>query len=276
MEASPILRNRSGQGTVENLMLTAILAAVLLPIVYETVLVPLLNVYKENRGQLVTFVSQKKKTTVPSGWFASERMAQLKEPKKIDETQEIKTDSIPEPGEVAEPKTISEPKEIQTKPINEPKTIQEPKTINPPSSGKGGGSGSGAGGSGSAMGPGSQDPNFFSGDKADGGAKSEGQIAAGDAGRGSGSSSGGDEYSPQGKVQAGGLRGDEKGQGPDGKKDDSSVEKRSKQNLALNETREAERSRSSPFDWWLLIKILIIGLIIFLLILIGLSNLKRR
>lgn len=275
MIGSTTIKNRSGQGTVENLMLTAILAAVLLPIVYEQVLVPLLNTYKQNRGQLVEFVSQNKKTTVPSGWFASERMAQLKEPQRINEPDKINPDDLPEPGQSPESEGLKEPDAIQSRPLNEPKSLKEPDKLNPKSLGGPGGAGSGSQGKGSAMGSGSQDPDFF-GNKTEGGAKTEGQSGPGDGSAGRGSVSGGDEYSPNGRVQAGGIKGEDKGPQSDRKKSDSSIEGKSKKNLALNETREAEQSRSSPFDWWLLIKILIIGLIIFLLILIGLSNLKKR
>ena len=44
----------------------------------------------------------------------------------------------------------------------------------------------------------------------------------------------------------------------------------------MQKVMEEEEARGKAFDWWFLIKLLIIFGILFLLLLIALSNLKRR
>ncbi len=269
--------NRRGQGTVENLMMTAVIAAVLIPIVYKFALVPLIELFKGQKKGLVSFLAQDNKRTVPNEWFAGERLAQLKDPKNIEEPKEIKTDDINEPGEISPPKDINAPQDIKTKPIKAPKNIKEPKKINAPGSINPGGGGRGGGGGRAALGSGAQDPDFFGGgDKkeatsADGFQSGDGTVAKGDGPKGSS-----DEYSPKNRIGNRNQKDTALEKQKKTKQDDMSPDKRAKQNLVLSEARDEERSRASPFDWWLLIKVLIVGLIIFLVILIGLSNMKKR
>jgi hypothetical protein len=44
----------------------------------------------------------------------------------------------------------------------------------------------------------------------------------------------------------------------------------------MEKAEEEERARESAFDWWLILKILIVLAIIFLLVLIAIGNAKRR
>jgi hypothetical protein len=270
-----LILNRRGQGTVENLMMTAVIAGLLIPIVYEFALSPLLETMQGQRQNLVDFVSQKNKNPVPSAWFAAERMAQFKEVKDIDSAKDIEgPKEIPPPGEISSPQDIKSPQAVKSPDIKPPKAIQSPQNISSPSTP---GLGGGAGGTGSALGSNAQDPDFFGGDKNSGAEDSaDSQNAGGSQGYGKGGGAQFDEYSPKDGRRTE-FTGPEKKQ--DGAKQDqasASAERRDRQNLLLSATREDERGRSSPFDWWLLIKLLILGLIIFLVILIGLSNMKKR
>jgi hypothetical protein len=279
MKREGFLFNRRGQGTVENLMMTAIIAGLMIPIVYKYALSPLMTTLQGQRKNLVDFVAQTNKKPVPSAWFARERLAQLKETKDIESPKDI--DSPPDiapPGELSPPQGIQSPKQIQAKPIPPAKPIPAPKNIQSPSTpGSNGGRGGGAGGAGSALGGGADDPNFF------GGGGGGDKTASGEDGTsGSGSKASGgrsgefDEYAPGGtrRAESGALVKDQENKTKDAT--EASLDKKSKQNLQLSEAREQEAARQSPFDWWLLIKLLILGLIIFLVILIGLSNMKKR
>lgn len=274
MKRGLIFSNQHGQVSVENILITLIIAGLMIPFVYKYALGPMLDKMQGQRKNLVDFVAQNNKKPVPSSWFASERVAQIKDVKDIDAPKEIEVKEIPEPGEIPN-KDIQDPKEIKVKEIKAPKAIPPPKPISVSSNpGQGG---AGAGGAGSALGGETQDPNFFGGGEKGGG--NDGKNAENSSGMSQQSGSDGkfsDEYAPKNQ------RRDESQQvGKDqdrGSKDsvDGSLEKNSKKNLLLNEVREEEQARSSPFDWWLIIKLLILGLIIFLVVLIGLSNMKKR
>jgi hypothetical protein len=62
----------------------------------------------------------------------------------------------------------------------------------------------------------------------------------------------------------------------EGEKSDSATQARRYENEHIETVAEEERGKGRRFDWWFLIKILIVLLILFLLILIALSNLRRR
>lgn len=272
-----LILNRRGQGTVENLMMTAVIAGVLIPFVYKFALVPMLKDMQGQKQNLVDFVSQKNKKPVPSAWFAAERMAQFKEVKDIDNPKDIEgPQEITPPGEISSPQDIKSPQTVKSPDIQSPKAIQSPRNIPSPST-PGSGRAGGAGGAGSALGSTPQDPNFFGGDKTGGpGSSVNSENGGASQGYGKGGGSQFDEYAPK-NTRRTDFNGSEKKQ--EGTKQDqasASAERRDRQNLLLSETREDERGRSSPFDWWLLIKLLILGLIIFLVILIGLSNMKKR
>jgi hypothetical protein len=267
--------NRRGQGTVENLMMTAIIAGLLMPIVYKVVISPLMTTMQGQKRKLVDFVAQNNKQTVPSAWFASERMQKIKEDKTIDKPKDIESPEIPEPGQIPESKEIKPGKEIKSAEIKPPKDIPPPKPIGG-GGGTGGGGAGGASGSGSALGGSAKDPDFFSGEgNKDASASNDKQGGAG--GKDGGSRRGDfDEYSPRGS-----RTGDQKS-APQGKEQltkktgEANADSKNRQSMLLNETREDERARERPFNWWLLIKFLVIAFIIFLVILIGLSNMKKR
>lgn len=269
------ISNRRGQGTVENLMMTAIIAGLLMPVVYKVVISPLMATMQSQKRSLVDFVAQTNKKPVPSAWFASERMAQIKEDKSIEKPKDIESPEIPEPGQIPESKEIKSPKEIKSAEIKAPKEISAPKPIGGAGISAGGGGGR-AGGSGSALGGSAKDPDFFSsGGGKEGGASDDKQgVASGKVS----SNRGGDfdEYSPRGS------RTEEQKSAPQGKEQltkksgETNADSKNRQSLILNETREDEKARERPFNWWLLVKVLIIAFIIFLVILIGLSNMKKR
>lgn len=269
------ISNRRGQATVENLLMTAIIAGILIPIVYKYALTPMMDTIQGQKQNLVDFIAQKNNDPVPSTWFASERLAEFKDQKEIPAPKDIDApNDIPAPGEIPSPKDIQSPKDIKSKPIPPPKNIPSPNNIPSPGT-PGGAGGGGAGGTGSALGSGASDPSFFGGDS-EKGADDRGSEGAGSAGGRGGRGSSFDEYSPKNQ-----RREDTKSsakEGGEGAKDktEASLDQKSRQSLVLSEAKEAERERSYPFDWWLLIKLLIIGLIIFLVILIGLSNMKKR
>jgi len=269
---------RRGQGTVENLMLTAIIAGVLMPIVYKTVISPMLKTFQGERGRLVKFISQEPKKPVPNAWFKSERLAQLKDPKNIQEPKEINSNDLPEPGTLPPGQDLNDPKDLKGGEMKQPKELKEPRKLNEPKAIQSGNIGTGKGGSNNGSSVGAQDPDFFGGgDKKDKSGDSGGAITPGDGSVGKGSVSGGgrDEYAPK-KTNIENQKAGEAGRVGGDKKDEAGPDKKSKQNLVVNEVRQEERERSSGFDWWLLVKVLIIGLIIFLSILIGLSNMKKR
>ena len=83
------ISNRRGQATVENLLMTAIVAGILIPIVSKYALTPMMETMKGQRQNLVDFVAQNNKNPVPSAWFASERLAEFKEQKEIPAPKDI-------------------------------------------------------------------------------------------------------------------------------------------------------------------------------------------
>lgn len=271
------ISNRRGQGTVENLMMTAIIAGLLMPVVYKVIISPLMATMQGQKQKLVDFVAQTNKKPVPSAWFASERMAQIKEDKAIDKPKDLESPEIPEPGQIPESKEIKSPSEIKSNEIKAPKEISAPKPIgNASISGGGGGGGGGAGGAGSAMGGSAKDPDFFSsGGGKDGATSNDKQgIASGKAG----STRAGDfdEYSPRGAVAGEQKSAAQTKEQLTKKAGEVNADSKNKQSMLLNETREDEKARERPFNWWLLVKFLIIAFIIFLVVLIGLSNMKKR
>ncbi len=270
--------DQRGQGTVENLMMTAIIAGLLIPVVYKYALTPMLDTMQGQRKNLVDFVSQTNKKPVPTAWFASERLAQIKETQNIEAPKDIgNPNEIPPPGEISSPNDIKSPQNIKSPDIKSPKNIASPRDIPPPATPGQKGGGSGAGGAGSALGGGAQDPDFFgNGSKPEGPGSSDEGGSSGSS-QGYGAKSGQfDEYAPKSSQVAQSRDATKTKDEVQKDKTDGSAERRDRQNLLLSETREEENARSSPFDWWLLVKLLILALIIFLVILIGLSNMKKR
>ena len=275
-----------GNAFVDYLMMTAVVAGIMVPIVNRFFGQAIMDSLFANRQRLVDFIAQTPKRPVPNLWFAIERQGEVGGNGDVGGGG-----NLGEVGDVGGGGNLGEVGDVGGGgQLNNPRAVGgNGKLGNVGNVGGGGalgnvggsrGGGGAGGGAGGGLGSESAlNDNFLSpaekgsttaeGDSASGGTqKNYGRGASGPGESGSGDSGGRDSAGNTKTAKA-------PGDGGDSSKVDGGVESRKSQNLTIAQVEENERAKARAFDWWLLVKILIVLLILFLLILIALSNLKR-
>lgn len=275
-----LLGNCRGAGVVDYLMITIVIAAVAVPIIQSTFGEQINAALFSNRQKLVAFIAQQPKHTVPNQWFSQEPLGEVGGGGKVPEPKELKqvgevggNQQTSEPsGELGDVKAVGGEGQLGT--VGGVGGEGRLKQV-----GNVGGQGNIAGGRSSSAGLSagdSLDQGFFG--KSGGGPGNEGRPPGTDAeGATYGRSSGG-----------GGGSGGEEEVGPDGKKVTKADKRESSErpplgadqtrrdSIAMQAAEEEQERRKGQFDWWFLIRFLILLLIAFLILLIALSNLKKR
>lgn len=281
-------QSNAGSVVVDYLLTTAMVAGVLVPIILkfggESFKASLFG----QRQKMVSFLAQDRKQNVPSSWFSQENPPEVRgDNPNITVTQDISEGDPREPGEIS---TGGDPRVANLSDPNRDK-INSPENIsvgNPGGNGSGAGIGTGntngtggsagGGGSGSGAGNSATSSDFFSGrngaETTEGATRKTGEASGAYAGSKNGVGESGDEGDDF--SEEGGQKGKEKKDGQSQDKSENVADSRRKTQENLRLTEQAVEKRSGQFDWWLLLKILIVALIIFLIALIALSNLKRR
>jgi hypothetical protein len=287
------LRHRqAGSGLVDYLVLTAAVAAILFPVLQRAVFGPLEEAIFSQREGLVNFIGQSRKQPVPNEWFGAKEAKQVQGTRFQDQTLEPGQD-IDAPGAIDDPKAlaaqnIDNPKAIQNPSKIDTSAIGRPDSIAPPGelsagrldSGQLGASGGGGGGGGAGAGAGG---DFFAGNAGKGGGAKVGEAVA-DVSRNEskGSRRGGGGFDIEEVTSGGGetaVAKQSKADKSDGNKSQQAVaggvEARKRAMAAESEARADIDRRSSKIDWSKVIRTLILLLILFLVMLILLSNAKR-
>lgn len=267
------LRSR-GNTFVDYLLLSLVIAGIAIPIVMRFFGDPIRQTLFNNRQSLVDFLAQTPKRPVPNLWFAKERVASPPDP-NVDNPG-----AIDDPADGGEGPKIAGPGRIDSPNISAPRDISAPtiSDVGEISSGVAGpgGLGSGAGGPGSSSGSdGGLDSDFFS--KKSGTGSEDSTGAAGASGKsatplsiGSSESDGSERDFRDGKIKK-----DSKKEEQDSKSK-SETQSRKYQNEQLARLAQDEKAKERAFNWWFLIKILIIFAIFFLVILIVLGSARKR
>jgi len=272
-----IIRSQRGEGTVDYLIMTAMVVGIVFPLVIKYFGEPIMNSLNGQRSTLVQFVGQTPKRPVPNLWFAQERPAKVDNVTNVNDPRQVPIKEVDDPTELNDP-TRTDPTQLnqpKTQTVGNLKDVKGNDVSDLPAVRTGGGGGSGGGGSGVGAGSGNltADLTGSSGDSGKSG-------AAGESGKLGGykSGSGADGDSGEGGESGRGRR-DRKGgaSGKDGgESEEAAAESKRKDNLSVQQIEQQERTRNKAFDWWMLMKILIVFAIVILLGMIALSNLKKR
>lgn len=265
--------NSRGSSIVDYLMITAVVSAVVVPIILNKFGAPLIKTMTTERQKLVNFVGQTprgRKPPVPSSWFSQEKVAksggqELGTPGQLPPGAELNGT-----GSVGGAGTVGGSDLAQVKDLKDPQQLQTGNLGNTGNVGGGGALGSGQGG------PAGGD-DFFSKPATPPGATLGGQdeksgIAAGSGGGGNSGSEGRSSSREQPGSES--LMGETKKTDAQKEQASGGIDQKKRSFLAENAEKE-ERSRSEKFDWWTLIKILIVIFILALLFLIALGNTRR-
>ncbi|MFM8269930.1 MAG: hypothetical protein ACKN9V_07050 [Pseudomonadota bacterium] len=273
--------SRRGSVVVEYLMFIALVAAVAVPIFISKFGLPLLQTFKNERSKFVAIIGQtpkgRRKPPVPAEWFSQTPLPKIQpegipEGEAISESQSIETGQISggtpiQPGQIGSGSSIGGGQGIQTGAIQ---------TGEGGAGGSGGGRYSGAGTAGSGGMAGGDD--FFSKPPTAPGKKMRGEKSEdeGDGG-GSGRDSGGGEgetFSGRGDstVEGGKKNQQEKAKGEG---EGTRLGEGKKRGLVEAENELDERAKAKKFDWWLIVKILIIVFILALIFLIVIGNSRK-
>jgi hypothetical protein len=264
--------NSRGSSVVDYLMITAVVSAVVVPIILNKFGEPLMKTMTSERQKLVNFVGQTprgRKPPVPSTWFSQEKVAKpqgqdLGTPGQLPPGAELNG-----VGAVGGGGSVGSSDLAQVKDLKDPQQLQ---TGNLGNTGNVGGSGAlGSGQSGPAGGD-----DFFSKPATPPGATLGGQEEKSATAAGSGSGGSGSEGRTSSREQPGSesLMGESKKTDAQKEQADGGIDQKKRSFLAENAEKE-ERSRSGSFDWWTLLKILIVIFILALLFLIALGNTRR-
>jgi len=271
--------NKQGSSVVDYLMLTVVISAVAVPILYNNFGEPFVRTLQAERGKLVNFIGQtpsRRKPPVPAEWFSQERPAR---PDSKD------LGSGTGNGDLAindiEVNDIEGGKEIKTGNLSEgsrsAQDLKEPGAINVGANGGAGGAGgnyAGVGSQGGSSGMAGGD-DFFSSPPETPGKKG---VMGGDEVIGGGGSKGNRSGETSVAEREESMAGEKKA-GPGGGKEERSGESRlvegKNRTLVDAEERVEAQERKSKFDWWMIIKVLLVLFIIALLFMILLGNTKR-
>jgi len=262
---------------VDYLMITAVIAGVALPIAMKFILGPVSDNLIGQRQSLVSFLAQDRKQNVPNAWFSQENQGETGGKGQLPPVKDLADPNVADPSDIKPVGNIGQPTPKAPPNLKAVGRVNGPGQIT-----VGGGNGPGNAsnfGGGGGPGDGSLNDSFFDGSGQKGGTGNGGTNTNGQGndtygqggGRFSSTSAGDEEYS----AGEGGAK-----KGADKAKD--STDKSSTGDSAHRATLEGvkrveeEQSRKAKaFDWWLLIKILIIALILFLIVLIALGNTRR-
>jgi len=270
--------NQRGSSMVDYIMMTALVAGIVVPVIYVKFGAPFMETLSSERGKLVNFIGQTprgRKPPVPSTWFSQEKMGNTNSG-DLPEPSELAQD-----GELNESGELKEPGQLRTGNLKDVKPLKEPGALTTGELGAGalpGGGGLGAGtGAGSSRVAGGSD--FFSNPPSAPGASLRGEKGDEEIkGRAGGSSDDGGSNSSSGKlVDESGAVGQLKGGGKNDKKEEGPrVSDSKKRSLLEAEVSTQKVRQGGSFDWWLILKILIVLLIIALIFLILMGNTRRN
>lgn len=265
---SPIKCQR-GSALMEYLLLTVLISAIVVPIIISKFGVPFSQTMENERAKMVNFFAQtpksRQKPPVPASWFSQELPAKV------------------ESGQLNEAGSLGEPPPLETGEINGGQNIQSGElqaNDQALSSGSGmrtgqiRGGGVQAGGGSSSQSGGSE---FFSapttpGLRSDNQKTSETVSVGAKAPRTGGGWVAEEDGSGQGPISRAQNNTDKKQKAG---QEESELLTGKKGNLSDTEREIKQRERSKKFDWWLLIKILIIFGILVLLVVIILGSAKK-
>lgn len=269
-------KNQRGSAVMEYLLLIIFVSAVIVPILFSKFGGPFLQTMKNERQKMVTFFAQtpqgRQKPPVPASWFSQELPAKI-ESEQIRTGEPIEGSENLETGEIQGGQPIQAGSELKGgDEISGGQAINSGQIRSGTLRGTGGAQGGGAGGAGAGG------DDFFSVPDTPGMGAEKGTTAEKDSERGksSRSSRGGGlvalEEKSQDPISRPGTNKDEKGKE---RKEESQMLGDKKSDLVAAEQEVQERESRKKFDWWLLIKVLIVLGIIALLILILLGNTRR-
>lgn len=268
------MQNRRGNALIQYLMFIALVAAVAVPIFVSRFGDPLIQTFKNERGKFVAIIAQtpkgRRKPPVPAEWFSKTPTPNL-------ETDEISGGEQLSDGQAIETGEVSSGGKIQTGQVGGGSGAGGDQGIQTGSIQTGEGSGgrySGAGTSGGGM---SGGDDFFSKPPAAPGEKlrGEGEAASEGArsGRASGAGSDGDGNTGRGDDAGVGKKDNQEKSKNEG--DGTKLGEGKKKSLIEAENELNERTKAKKFDWWLIIKILIVILIVALVFLILIGNSRK-
>lgn len=259
---------------MDYLMLTALVAGVVVPILFTKFGAPLMKSMESEREKLVNFIGQTprgRKPPVPSAWFSQQTPASPQS-RQLGQPQEL-----PPGAELSAPGDLGQPGNLQAGNLGEVKSLNEPGNIQagPVNGGGAGGGIANRGGGDPGMGGGGDD--FFSdAPKVPGGGirgeKGDEETAGRSRTQGGGSGESSGRMAGEDNLQA--------GQGPKGadakKGSESQAEGTKKRSLVEAEAELDQRVQRKKFDWWLLVKVLIVIFIMALIFLIAMGNARRN
>jgi hypothetical protein len=280
------LSSRKGSAVVDYLMIIGVIAGIAVPIVMKYFGEPLMRTMTSQREKLVSFVAQTPKRTVPNIWFSRERVVDpgggdLEGAKDMNAAGELgNADSLNAGGDLKNARNMRAAGNLKSPGVKGAGELGGAGNVGGSNlNGAAGFGGRGGGGVGSSGGADpALDGDFFGGGGGDKKAgapaeaedgKSGGMYGKGYSGDGEASRSGGGG----GRDGGGGMNQGGNREGEKGQRITADSKKRNAELLSLAD--DEERARAKPFDWWMLIKILIVLLILFILLLIALSNMKN-
>lgn len=274
------MRNQRGSALVQYLMFIALVSAIAVPILVDRFGQPLIQTFQNERGKFVQIIGQtpkgRQKPPVPAEWFSKAPLPKI-ESEEIEGGQQLTDGQEIRTGEI---KGGSSMQVGQGGGAGGGSAIEGGQEIQIGSAGGGDGGGvnrySGAGTSGSGGSAGGDD--FFSTPPKTPGGKSRGE-GGGDEDQAGGSRkgfAGGDE----GSSMLGGddnVGSGQKKQQNKGKEESEGTRlgEGKKRSLVDAEQEVNERAKSKQFDWWLIVKILIVLLIVALIFLIVIGNSRK-
>ncbi|MBI4405632.1 MAG: hypothetical protein HY537_15835 [Deltaproteobacteria bacterium] len=272
-----------GAAVSDYLLIMTAIVGVAVPLVFKYLGEPLQRSFVQNRQNLVDFVAQNRKQTVPNVWFSkAEKMGELADSKELQAGEELTS------GDLEGPAALKEGKELRTGELPEPKAL----TVGELGGGGVGGAGAGQSGAGSKGGSGSPTKVAVGGGSPERGESSLSQGFFG-SDKQSGAEHGADEtasgrvyaQSRSGEEGAGGDRGTGIG-GQTEKKSEAKKDGQDSKGGAADSRRKSgadalllaeEKARGSgEFDWGFLIRLLVILLILFIVILVLVANFRRK
>lgn len=266
--------NQRGSSVVDYLMLTALVAGVVVPIIFTKFGAPLMKSMESEREKLVNFIGQTprgRKPPVPSAWFSQKPPASAQS-RQLGQPQEL-----PPGAELSAPADLGQPGDLQAGNLGEVQSIKDPGTVQAGQV-EGGGSGGAIGnrGAGDAGMSGGGDDFFADAPKVPGGGI-RGEKGDEETAGSSRSRSGGGGESSGRMAGEDNLQGGQAPKGSDAKKgSENQAEGSKKRSLVEAEAELDERIQKKKFDWWLLIKVLIIIFIMALVFLIVMGNTRRN
>jgi hypothetical protein len=268
--------NRRGSAIVEYLMFIALVAAVAVPIIIDKFGDPLIKTFKNERSKFVAIIAQtpkgRRKPPVPAEWFSREPVPEIKTG-EVGSGQNIETGGPIQTGEIKTGGQI-QTGQIGTGESGSGSGIQSGNIQTGEGAGGAGRySGAGSGGSGSMAGG----EEFFSSPPKTPGGKIRGESGEEEGGggtrRGGGGAIEGDTVSGREDSVSGGKRNAQDKSKSEG--DGPRLGEGKKRSLVEAENELDQRQKSKKFDWWLIVKVLIVIFIVALIFLIVIGNSRK-